>query len=81
MKFSIIGIGRLGGALALALSEKGFEIENLFARKRETAGKIAEKTNSKILSDDEFEKIQSEIVLITTQDSEIPTSRKISPEN
>ena len=72
MRISIIGIGRLGGALALALAEKGFEIENLFARKRETAERIASLTNSKILSDDEFEKISSEIILITTQDAEIP---------
>ncbi len=42
MKISIIGIGRLGGALAIALAEKGFEIENLVARKTESAKKIAE---------------------------------------
>ena len=41
MTISIIGIGRLGGALALALAEKGFEIENLFVRKRATAERIA----------------------------------------
>jgi predicted short-subunit dehydrogenase-like oxidoreductase (DUF2520 family) len=71
MKISIIGIGRLGGALAL--SEKGFEIENLFARKKETAERIANITNSKILSDGEFENISSDLILITTQDSEIKT--------
>lgn len=73
MKISIIGIGRLGGALALALSEKGFEIENLFARKREIAERIANITHSKILSDDGFENISSDLILITTQDSEIKT--------
>ena len=72
MSISIIGIGRLGGALALALAEKGFEIENLLVRKRETAERIAGVTNSNILSDEEFEKISSEIILITTQDAEIP---------
>jgi predicted short-subunit dehydrogenase-like oxidoreductase (DUF2520 family) len=71
MRISIIGIGRLGGALALALAEKGFEIENLFARQRETAERIANIATSKILSDDEFETIQSDVILITTQDSEI----------
>lgn len=72
MKISIIGIGRLGGALALALSEKGYEIENLFARKAEIAEKVSGEINSKIFSDDEFENIESDLVLITTQDSEIP---------
>lgn len=72
MKISVIGIGRLGGALALALSEKGYEIENLFARKTETAAKISREINSKILSENEFDKIESELILITTQDSEIP---------
>jgi predicted short-subunit dehydrogenase-like oxidoreductase (DUF2520 family) len=72
MKISIIGIGRLGGALALALSGKGYEIENLFARKTEIAVKVSAEINSKIFSDDEFEKIESDLVLITTQDSEIP---------
>lgn len=67
----MIGIGRLGGALALALSEKNYEIENLFARKREPAEKIAEATKSEILSDDGFDKISSDLILIATQDSEI----------
>ncbi len=73
MNVSIIGIGRLGGALALALSGKSFVVENLFARKLETAERIANIANSKIFSDNEFENIRSEIVLITTQDSEITT--------
>lgn len=73
MKISVIGIGRLGGALALALAEKGYEIENLFARKRETAEKISKEIDSKILSGDEFEQISSDLILITVQDSEIKT--------
>lgn len=72
MKISVIGIGRLGGALALALAEKGNEIENLFARQREKAEKISREINLKILSENEFDKIESELILITTQDSEIP---------
>ncbi len=71
MKISVIGIGRLGGALALTLNEKGFEVENFLARNLETAGKIAEITNSKILTEKEFSVINSELILITTQDSEI----------
>lgn len=71
MKISVIGVGRLGGALALVLSEKGFQIENLFARRREKAEKIAARTNSKIFTSDEFEQIESDLILIATQDSEI----------
>jgi predicted short-subunit dehydrogenase-like oxidoreductase (DUF2520 family) len=73
MKISIIGIGRLGGALAIALAEKGFEIENLIARKTESAKKIAEFIAPKpnILKIDELSKISSGIIFITTQDSEI----------
>lgn len=73
MKISIIGIGRLGGALAIALSKKGFEVENLIARNSEKAAKIAEfvRPEPKILSDKEFAQITSDVVLITTQDFEI----------
>jgi predicted short-subunit dehydrogenase-like oxidoreductase (DUF2520 family) len=74
MKVSIIGVGRLGGALALALSKKGYAIENLVARRRETAERIAEKINPKpqILTAKETGKLAgSEIIFITTQDSEI----------
>ncbi len=73
MKISVIGIGRLGGALAIALSKNGFEIVNLFARNKENAEKIAVKINSRpqILTAQDFSKISSEVVLITTQDSEI----------
>ncbi len=79
MRISIIGIGRLGGALTLALAEKGFEVENLFARQKETAERIANIANSEILSDNEFEKISSDLVLITTQDSEIEkTARNLA---
>lgn len=66
-----MGIGRLGGALALALAEKGFEIENLITRRRENAEKIARKTNSKILSFDEIGAVSSDVIFITTRDKEI----------
>jgi predicted short-subunit dehydrogenase-like oxidoreductase (DUF2520 family) len=75
MNISIIGIGRLGGALAIALAKKGFEIENLVARNLETAEKIAAKIQQKtrILKTSELDQISSEIIFITTQDSEIET--------
>ncbi|MGI8641617.1 MAG: Rossmann-like and DUF2520 domain-containing protein [Pyrinomonadaceae bacterium] len=73
MKISIIGIGRLGGALAIALAKKGYEIENLVARKKENAGKIAGfiVPKPKILLSEKLNKITSDIIFITTQDFEI----------
>jgi predicted short-subunit dehydrogenase-like oxidoreductase (DUF2520 family) len=68
-----MGIGRLGGALTIALSKKGFEIENLIVKNPETAVKIAEliEPAPKILSADEFSEISSDVILIATQDFEI----------
>ena len=73
MKISIIGTGRLGGALAIALSRKNFEIENLIARNFSKAEKIAKILDSKprILAADNLAEITSDIILIATQDSEI----------
>lgn len=50
---SIIGVGRVGGALALALPKDKYTVDNLIGRE-ETAGEIS-----------------SDVVFITTQDSEI----------
>lgn len=70
---SIIGIGRLGGALAIALGKKGYEIENLFVRNNSNIKKIAGliEPQPKIISLNEAEKLDSKIVFITTQDAEI----------
>ncbi len=72
-KISIIGAGRLGGALAIALAKKHFAIESLFARNVETAEKIAEMIEPppRILSAVEYSEITADLILITTQDSEI----------
>lgn len=73
MKFTIIGIGRLGGALAVALARKGYQIENLVSRNKFNAKKIAGiiSQSPQILNPQEFEKINSEIIIISTQDYEI----------
>ena len=70
---TIIGVGRLGGALALALSKKGYLIRELVTRNGEKAEKIAKLITPKpiILSDNELEKITSSVIFIATQDSEI----------
>lgn len=83
MKISIIGVGRIGGALAIALAEKGFEIENLIARRTETTEKIVEfiEPKPKILKQNELAAISSNVIFITTQDSEIETVAENLAEN
>ncbi|MBA2735735.1 MAG: DUF2520 domain-containing protein [Pyrinomonadaceae bacterium] len=72
---SIIGVGRIGGALALAFNKKSenYRIENLISRTPDKAHKITENLINKpnIYTINETEKIKSEIILICTQDSEI----------
>lgn len=73
LSISIIGTGRLGGALAIALAKGGCAVENLFARDVKTAERIANliEPPPKILLPNELSKIASDVVLICTQDSEI----------
>lgn len=74
MKISIIGIGRLGGALAVALSRKGFEIENLVVRERKENARAAAnliEPKPRILNSTELSKISSEAIFIATQDAAI----------
>ncbi len=73
MTISIIGAGKLGGALAIALNKKKFSIENLIARNLETAGKIAKliSPKPKILPSGNLSEVASDVILIATQDSEI----------
>lgn len=70
---SIIGIGRVGGALAIGLSEKGYLIENLVFKTstkiEQITNHIKGKTNVGKLS--EMKDLATEIIFITTQDSEI----------
>jgi predicted short-subunit dehydrogenase-like oxidoreductase (DUF2520 family) len=70
---SIIGIGRVGGALALALSKQNYRINYLVARDLKKAENLALHLNdkTKIISPDELDQINSDIIFITTQDSEI----------
>ncbi len=73
-RVSIIGIGRVGGALALALPNKDYLVENLvFRSDHESAVKISKTlgSNTNAGSIDEIQKIESDIVFITTRDSEI----------
>lgn len=70
---SIIGVGRLGGALALALSKQGYLIRELVSRDQEKAEKIADLITPRptILGENNLEKITASLIFITTQDNEI----------
>ena len=69
---SIIGVGRVGGALALALPREQFSIEHL-VRRSDSAASDAVATRSIPLATtlDQLSEINSEIIFITTQDAEI----------
>ena len=73
MKISIVGIGRVGGALALALSKNGFEIDHLMARRIEDFEKISGLVNGKpkYLLFQDLREITTDVLLICTQDFEI----------
>ena len=70
---SIVGIGRLGGALALALSKAGYRIDNLVYRSRpvpeEVVGRISPQPH--LVSFRDLDELRSDIVFITSADPEI----------
>ncbi len=72
---SIIGVGKLGGALALALFQKGYKIQNLIVRRAESADQVSDLIQPRpiIIGTDEMDQIDSDVVLITVQDSQIST--------
>ncbi len=72
---SIIGIGRLGGALALALSRCGFRVENLIFRNSQTISAIADKIpeKPKLIDSSEAEDLKTDLIFITTADPDIET--------
>ena len=81
MNISIIGIGRLGGALAIALAAKNYRIENLFCRRENL--EIAEFFEPKphISTNENYAEISSDVIFITTQDSEIEKTAEKLAEN
>ncbi len=68
---SIIGVGKMGGALALAFDDKGFKIKTLIGKTSENAERISLKLQSKPQVSNEITNLDSDIIFITTQDSEI----------
>ena len=70
---SIIGVGRVGGALALSLPPEKYRIENLIYRRDQDLAPIAERleTVPRIGTLTSFENISSDIIFVTTQDANI----------
>ena len=71
LSISIIGLGRAGGALAIALNRAGFEIDQLVYRHR--ALELPELKGNRFVLWSKVESIQSDLLLIATQDQQIRT--------
>ena len=77
---SIVGSGRLGTALASALSQKGYQVEALVARRMAHARRAASLlgTTTLALSAQQLGQLpSSKIILITTPDDEILNTARV----
>ncbi len=77
---SIIGVGRVGGAIALAVPKEKYSIDNLIYRNTAIPDTVLKSIspNGKTVFIDNVESISSDVVFITTQDSEIvPVSKAL----
>jgi predicted short-subunit dehydrogenase-like oxidoreductase (DUF2520 family) len=73
---AFIGAGRMGGALAIALNRRGYEVRAMVARSRENAQRIAELFDSEretlALSASELDKLpETQILIIAAPDDSI----------
>lgn len=78
---SIIGVGRVGGALALALSEAGYTVGELFDRSGKHAARLAGRLDPapRVGQLPEKGDLSGRLVIIATQDSEIENvARRLS---
>ncbi len=75
---SIIGIGRVGGALALALPREQFLVRNLIYRGTSAQVETIKRslTTAEAFSFDNISELDSDVLFITTQDSEIASVSK-----
>src|SRR5688500_610428 len=75
---SIVGIGRVGGALALALARAGYSIEYLVHRDAAIArAVILQIPGANLVSFESIPKIESDVVLLTTADQDLPTVAEV----
>ena len=71
-RVSIIGVGRVGGALALALPRDTYSVEYLIHRSQSrSVNELAALVGAQAISLDEATPLDADIVFITTQDAEI----------
>jgi predicted short-subunit dehydrogenase-like oxidoreductase (DUF2520 family) len=68
---SIVGAGRLGCALALALDGAGYKVENLIFRSSHPPESVIQALSSPVLVSDSISELSAEIIFITVQDTEI----------
>ncbi|MGH9949740.1 MAG: Rossmann-like and DUF2520 domain-containing protein [Pyrinomonadaceae bacterium] len=75
MNVTIVGVGKVGGALAIGLSEAGIVIRGLIVRDRSKAKRIRSWLNLDIRVDDwnSLSGIDSEVIIIASGDSQIPS--------
>ena len=73
LSVSIVGAGRMGGALAIALSRRGFRVENLIHRNTDVPVAVIDsmKARPEVIEFDQIEQITSQIIFITVRDREI----------
>jgi len=71
---TIVGAGRVGGALAIALKKAGYGIDGFVVRKPNVVLSSLRQIDSRPWEN--IIEIKSDIILITTQDSEIVKPRK-----
>ncbi|REJ78854.1 MAG: DUF2520 domain-containing protein [Acidobacteria bacterium] len=72
---SIVGPGRAGGAIALALSRKNISVSSLIARDPESAGRIAREMDPspRVFAIRELRSINGETVILSVNDDSIKT--------
>src|SRR5262245_23998236 len=73
---TIVGPGRLGGALALALSDAGYRIDAIVYRSHKGIRSLASliTPSPQLLAVSRIEKINSPIVIIAAQDEDLPNA-------
>ncbi len=78
----VIGVGKLGGALAIALSNAGHNVSEFVVRNKTIAAKIRRTSipSVRVTSIKKIKSLEATVVLITADDSEIKSvSEAISP--
>jgi predicted short-subunit dehydrogenase-like oxidoreductase (DUF2520 family) len=79
---SIIGLGRVGGALAIALSRAGFQVEKLIYRSSRPQPAVLERVEGRaaVIQFEEVTALDSDLVLVTTSDTALDSvAQTIAP--